>query len=346
MTFNHPPRHRSRVGGLVLAVALLASGHAFAGPAEAARAEKLFQDALYLMDGGSVAPACLKLVESQRLVPAVGTLLALADCHAKEGKTATAWGEFTELAQTTSAPEFVAEAQRRADELYPKLSYVSVRATGAAEGLEVRFDDSTLGEGALDTELPTDPGQHLVHATAPGYEEVTIRVTVGLGPARQVVSIPPLRERATEDSMALPPQHGSVNDARMAPSTTGYWVGGAGLALVAVGTVFGVLSLGQNSDLKSNGCFDSPDPDFDCAAAQSSRDRDAWIATGGVGLGLVGVAIGGWMVLSGSDDDSPDEMALGSLSRRPPGWYVSFRPTVETSERGVLGAGAALQGTF
>src|SRR5688572_12295677 len=63
-----------------------------------AAAEALFEEAVLLMDKGEALPACPKLEESQRLDPAVGTLLYLGACYEKLGRTASAWATFTEAA--------------------------------------------------------------------------------------------------------------------------------------------------------------------------------------------------------------------------------------------------------
>src|SRR5690349_19179996 len=90
------PKCRFRVSVAVAALALATQPVRAQGASNAA-AESLFQDGRELLEQGQFVEACVKLTESQRLDPAMGTLIALAHCHEGEGKLASAWAEFTEV---------------------------------------------------------------------------------------------------------------------------------------------------------------------------------------------------------------------------------------------------------
>jgi hypothetical protein len=72
---------------------------------------------------------------------------------------------------------------------------------------------------------------------------------------------------------------------------------------VAVGTVFGVLALGAKNHLDgactNKLCLPSSQSDID------TMHSDALVSTVGFGVGIVGVAVGGYMLLQGSSSPRP-----------------------------------------
>src|SRR5688500_14087990 len=83
--------------GLGIAAAILFTvSRAAAQPSgqDVATAQALLEDGKRLMQQGKHEEDCTKLVESQRLDPGGGTLLAIALCHEGQGKTATAWADY------------------------------------------------------------------------------------------------------------------------------------------------------------------------------------------------------------------------------------------------------------
>src|SRR3954464_7778704 len=88
--------HGSVISIAATCVSLSAPAIAEPTAADKSLATQLFKEGRALVDQGKVAEGCRKLEESQRIDPGGGTLLNVALCHEKEGRTATAWAEFTE----------------------------------------------------------------------------------------------------------------------------------------------------------------------------------------------------------------------------------------------------------
>lgn len=137
-------------------------------------AQALFDEARGLMDAGRYGEACPKLAESQRLDPGGGTLLNLATCREREGKTATAWTLLHDLQSASRADgnaEREAIARQKIEALAPRLTRLRVSVSAearSAAGLAVTVDDLALGSGAWGAAIPVDPGVHRVVARAPG----------------------------------------------------------------------------------------------------------------------------------------------------------------------------------
>src|SRR6187549_3979092 len=90
---------RSLLPGLLLCLVASSARAQAASPADESLAESQFNEGRKLMEGGRPKEACPKFESSQRLDPALGTLLNLADCYERIGLLASAQRRFLEAAQ-------------------------------------------------------------------------------------------------------------------------------------------------------------------------------------------------------------------------------------------------------
>ncbi|WP_437910756.1 hypothetical protein WME95_23975 [Sorangium sp. So ce327] len=290
--------------------------------ADKALAEGLFQDGKKLMDEGKLQEACPKLAESQRVDPTVGTLLNLAVCHEKEGKTASAWAEFTEassLAASAGQQDRAQFAAKRASELEAKLTRLvldAAQATQAAPAMTITLNGKELSAAAATgSGIPVDPGTATIEAKAPGKQPWSHRVTLDPGPSTTRVTIPPLADVAVQEAKAAPPAPPPARPEAAKPEATGnpmralgFVAGGVGIAGIGVGAVFGVLTIKKAGDVEE-GCSGS----FRCSRADveanESARTTAMVSNIALGAGLVCLGAGVAMVLM--SPRSPEQAATG-----------------------------------
>jgi hypothetical protein len=196
---------RPRAGGesmnRIVAIVLIGwSFAAFAQPA-GAQAEVLFRRGRDLLAAGKVAEACSAFEESQKLEPAVTTLLNLAGCREKMGQFATAWGLFLDVArQTRSATDaqsqrFHQVAQARAQKLEPRVSKLTVNVPPQSQigGLEIVRGADRVNAAMWNSALPVDGGTYTITARAPGESRWSTQVTVANESDAKTVEVPDLR---------------------------------------------------------------------------------------------------------------------------------------------------------
>ena len=293
------------LAALTALVILLATNRA---SAQSLAAEALFNEGRTLMDAGDYAHACPKLAESQRMDPGTGTLLNLGICYQKAGKTASAWGTFKEavvLARRDNRADHVTYAQEQIALLEPSLSYLTVVVGDATKtiGLAVQVDGAALGDGAWGTAIPTDPGKHHLEATAPGRQAWATDVELGANGDKQSTVIPALAIDAlaplAQPQEAVKPVEEKPIAAvpeRSSRKTVAYVVGGVGVVGLGVGTYFGARALsawGSRKDqCTSAGC--------DASAVSFGDDAKRYgnFANVGLGIGLVGVGIGTYLLVT------------------------------------------------
>jgi hypothetical protein len=158
-------------------------------------AEALFEQGRSLVTAGKFAEACPRFADSQRLDPSAGTLLNLANCYEKLGRTATAWATYKEAASAANAAgraDYVATAQRHADTLASRLAHLTATVTQPVDAEQVRRDGVEVSRSAWGVPLPVDTGTHAIEASAPGYKPWSVSVEVKQDGSYTSVTVPVL----------------------------------------------------------------------------------------------------------------------------------------------------------
>lgn len=335
---------------LPIACLLVATpAHAQRSVSDKAAAEALFDEGLQLMNDKRYAEACPKLEESQRIDAGIGTLLYLAECYEKTGRTASAWATFREAASAASAAgqsDRARQGKARADRLEGTLSKLTVSvatANRSIAGFQVTRSGEAVQAALFDTAMPVDPGQLVIEATAPGYEPFTKTVSVPPNSGRAQIQIPALVPLAGGAAVAPATAAGSTTAGQTeaqqqqtqsdvlaadTPSTEGdtaRTVGvvlmGVGAAGLVVGSIFGIDALQKNSD-----AVDACGEDTSCPSKEgeklSDEAQDAALAsTIGFAAGGAALIAGGIVYFTASDGTEAGRVQVNPLAG---GAHLSF----------------------
>jgi hypothetical protein len=329
------------VAALVLVLSTSRARSAEPTASDKALAESLFQSGRQLMEAGKLAQACPKFQESYRLARKLGTLLNLATCHEAEGKTASAWAEFTEaeaLATTAGQAERAQYARLHMDRLSRRLSTIVVEVPSPVAGIEVRLDGKVLGPAAFGTPVSVDPGEHKVEATAPGRTPWERSISIGAGPSSVRCVLPALGEAtssheppvrppalATVSPPPVPPEKRDAEDGSM-QRNIGIVTASAGAIGLGFGAYFGVRTFSSRDEAEPH-CHEKL-CDQDGVDLRESAKTSATISTVAFAAGAVAVVVGVVLVAtSGRRSAAPRAVAEALLLRPPLGAGYSSIPS-------------------
>jgi hypothetical protein len=309
-------------------VTLIAAAAPAAAQEGGAPAESLFEDGRALLAQGRYAEACAKLTESERLDPAVGTLLNLGDCYEKLGKIATAWAVFKQAATMARAGKQLARekiASARVLALEPKIPRLSIQVPAPPPGLEVRRDGLVLGAAewaATDpSALAIDPGDHELVASAPGKKPWTTKITLAADGQTTRVVVPGLEVDELGERAPLQPARDvgvsleavTTHD-RNVQRLLGVVVGAAGIASIIAAIPLGAHAITLNKDAASE-C-----PTNSTCTAEGQSDSQSAVTSGTIATVLLsaGVAVlgGGVVLYLTSPQASPSKRTGVTLSPR------------------------------
>jgi len=343
------PRHSHRLVGLIsglfgAAFALSASDAAAedASATETAAARSLAVEGLKLAQAGNCLEATLKLERAEKLYHSAVVASRLGECYVDLGRLV----EGTEILRKVLREPLPAEpqpallkalerAQRALDSAKPRIASLIIKVAAVQE-ISLKVDGKLVPITLLDTEIPTDPGEHAVEANAPGFlksytrislgaaDKKTVTLTLTRDPSAPTASGATALDRGESGAKRAAPEDGSASERkrtsrplepRPAPNRTAAYVSlGLGAVGIGVGSAFGVMAINERKELKQT-CPADVCP----TGSQESLDyakRLGNVSTLSFGIGAAGLALG-TVLLFTAGPSSPErgDQALKTRSK-------------------------------
>lgn len=322
-----------------------------ASATETAAARSLAVEGLKLAQANNCAEAVPKLERAEKLYHSAVVASRLGECYVSVGRLV----EGTEILRkvlrepqpadpTPALTKSLERAQKVLDGAKPRIAGLTIKVATVPD-MVVKVDGIAVPNAMVDAEIPTDPGEHNVDVTAPGFLRSGTRLSVTEGEKKTVtltLTRDPNAAAAPAPSADAAPSAPAASNAEgpapsaatgpgpapatHAPNRTGAYVAlGVGAAGLAAGGVLGFMTMQKHKDLKDQ-----------CPADQCSRDQQGDLdsakklgnfSTVAFAVGGVGVALGAVLYFTASpssaDHASVKEPRFAGLSRP----RVAFGPT-------------------
>lgn len=286
-----------------LLVALPAHGAPTA--TEKAAAEALFEEGTTLMNEQKFPAACAKFEASSAIESGLGVKLWLADCYDRVGRTASAWGLFTEaaaLAHQSGQTDREHAANERAADLEARLSKLAIKPPpgGLPGSVAVTLNGVEIPVASLGTPLPVDPGAEHVVFRAPGFRVITLERDVPPGPSSFVLDVPPFEPEPRAAAPAADARAAAPAASHAKPGATqrtlAYAVGGLGVLSLAGAGVLAYRAHALDTDSHAHCLVSEPNAcDEDGASLRGQALNYGNVATGaliaGAALTVTGVVL-------------------------------------------------------
>jgi hypothetical protein len=210
-------------------------------------------------------------------------------------------------------------ARTEADVLAKRIPTVTLALSGAPETapLQVVLDGAVVKSETARLPRKVNPGRHTLTVSSPGFGPATADVSIAEGEDRRVEVLLHASSEGPESraTVAPPPNDArdvggivpaSASSSSKVPAFIAFGVGAAGLV---VGSIFGAMALSDANGLKGvPGC-----PASCPSSAQSKIDslhRDQWASDVGLGVGIVGLAVGAVLFLTSHAPEEPPATSL------------------------------------
>ncbi len=304
-------KHRWLLTGCGVALLLLAQGlHVAAWASEVSSADRetargLMEQGDERYEKGEWGKALEFYRGAHEIMKVPTTGIALARALGKMGKLVEARDIALQVTRMPVQPgehavfgEAREEARRLSEDIEPRIPSVQVKLTGDAppKGVKVQIDGRELPGAAALLPRAVNPGKVVVVVRGEGIETATAEVLVSEREAREVE----VQLRAGSDSSVSDTSQLATGPTATSPLVyVGFGIGAVGLI---AGTATGLMANSQTSDLKDK-CGDSVCPpslhgDYD------SANRMATISNVSFGVGLVGIGLGVYGLVTGSGGEN------------------------------------------
>jgi len=285
-------------------------------------------------DAGKYQEALDLFLRAESLVHSPVHLSYIGQCHANLGHLVEAHETYIRLAREElpanareAVKRAVSEASERAKQLEPRLPYLAIKLQGLAPGetAEVTLNGAAVPPALIGIPAPTNPGEYVVRATAPGKDSGDVSVTLqegqrkdavvllqstGAAPAALPAPVAPT-ETANTSTAGSTPQDTGVEQGHSNLKIPAYAALGVGVLGVGFGTYF-ALDAGKAADEADDLCGGSrsscaPDEGVSRDEIESKNDQAGSSRTKaivGFVVGGAGLAAGATLLVLSMSDES------------------------------------------
>jgi len=306
---------------------------------ETAAARALAVDGLKLAQAGKCDEAIPKLDRAERIHHSAIVLSRLGECNVSVGKLVEGTEDLRKVLReplpanpSPALSKAYEHAQIVLDSAKPKIAALTISVGNKSQpaDLHLMVDGQAVPVALIDSELPADPGDHLVEATAPGFLKAMARVNLSTADKKTVTlkletdpSAPVVAPHSSDAPTAsvVPPapsvHHTPAPEGASAPPpvqqsspshAAAYVAWGMGVVGVGVGSAFGLIAMKDKHDIVQRCGSDACTADS--AQSLDNAKRSGNISTIAFGVGGVGLLLGTvlYFTVGGSSQEA------GSLS--------------------------------
>ena len=307
-----------RLAVLGLAIAALMACLLPAPPARAQtqqqleKARTLFRQGVALEAAGDWAGALSTFQEVAQVKLTPQVRFHIGRCKEQLGRLNEALGDYR-LAEYEAGQEQLKELEqitKAREELEARIPKLVIKRGAGAELAQVQLDGVGLGERQLAQPVSVDPGPHTVVAKL-GGKQFEQRVDVGERETKTVELVPPPGFGQTEPAPVAKEEpvtksvQADVTSTEGGGSAVPWIIGAVGVGSLAASGVFFVLRNGAEQDLE-DGCRDDVCP-RSLEHTQDKGELYALLTNVTLGVGVVGVGVATYLLLTGGSDEAAPE---------------------------------------